>query len=51
MTALTGKQKRYLRSLGQRLSADIIVGKAGATDALLAHLEHLLDENELIRAI
>ncbi|MBN1554401.1 MAG: YhbY family RNA-binding protein [Phycisphaerae bacterium] len=49
MVSLTGKQKRYLRSIGQRLSADITVGKSGATDALLDHIRRLLEERELIK--
>jgi RNA-binding protein len=49
MASLTGKQKRHLRSLGQRLSADVTIGKAGATESLLAHLKRLLDERELIK--
>ncbi len=49
MVSLTGKQKRQLRSLGQRLSTDITIGKAGESESLLAHLNRLLDERELIK--
>jgi RNA-binding protein len=49
MVSLTGKQKRRLRSLGQRLSDDIAVGKTGQSDAMLAHLRRLLDDRELIK--
>lgn len=49
MVSLTGKQKRRLRSLGQRLNADVAVGRAGETESLLAHLQRLLDERELVK--
>ncbi|MBN1942315.1 MAG: YhbY family RNA-binding protein [Phycisphaerae bacterium] len=49
MESLTGKQKRYLRSLGQRLHAEIAVGKTGVSETLRAHLDRLLDERELAK--
>ena len=49
MGELTGKQKRHLRSLGQKLSAIAAVGKAGLTEAVLANLSALLDQHELVK--
>lgn len=49
MTPLTGKQKRHLRSLGQRLQAVATVGKEGMTDALLENIRHLLAQRELVK--
>lgn len=49
MNALTGKQNRYLRSLGQRLPAATTIGKAGLSEAVVAHLRRLLTERELIK--
>ena len=46
---LTGKDKRTLKSLGQKLGDDIILGKAGITDAFVAHANELLDRRELIK--
>ena len=34
MSDLTGKQRRHLRALGQRLAATVQVGHDGVTDAL-----------------
>jgi len=47
--ALTGKQARYLRGLGHHLDAVVIVGQAGATDAVVAKIEVELDNHELIK--
>ena len=46
---LTGKQKRHLRSRGQELPATLTVGKAGATEAVVAQLRHLLEKRELVK--
>ena len=46
---LTGKQKRHLRSLGQRLEPAVTVGKAGLSDAAIANLSRLLDQHELVK--
>ena len=46
---LTGKQKTYLRGLGQKLHAVGAVGKAGLTDALIRNIGTLLDRHELIK--
>lgn len=46
---LTGRQKRHLRSLGQKLKPAVIVGKGGLTDPILAQLSDQLDHHELIK--
>jgi RNA-binding protein len=46
---LTGKQKRHLRALGQKLSDDAHLGKAGLTDAFVAHVNQLFARKELIK--
>ena len=47
--ALSGKDKRALKARGQRLVDDIVLGKAGLTDAFIAHANDLLDRRELIK--
>ena len=49
MIELTGKQKRYLRSLGQKLQAVSVIGKAGLTQAVISNLNVLLDRHELVK--
>ncbi|MHC4561484.1 MAG: YhbY family RNA-binding protein [Planctomycetota bacterium] len=49
MTDLTGKQKRFLRSCGQQLRPAAIVGKAGLTDDVVAHLADQLARHELVK--
>ena len=49
MAPLTGKQKRYLRALGQKLSAVAVIGKAGLNDAAVANLASLLARHELVK--
>ena len=49
MTELTGKQRRHLRALGQRLTPVVHVGQDGVTDALVAHTNTELDLHELIK--
>lgn len=46
---LTSKQRRVLRAHGQRLKDDAHLGKAGPTDAFLAHVGTLLDRKELVK--
>jgi RNA-binding protein len=46
---LTGKHKRQLRALGQKMSDDAHLGKAGLTDAFAAHVNQLLDRKELVK--
>ena len=49
MGELTGKQKHHLRALGQKLPATAAMGKAGLTEAVLANLNTLLDQHELVK--
>jgi RNA-binding protein len=46
---LTGKQRRYLRSLGQRLTATLHVGREGVTAAVIEQADTQLGAHELIK--
>jgi len=46
---LTGKQTRHLRSLGQRLSASVIIGREGLTDEVCRQISAELDRRELVK--
>lgn len=46
---LSGKQKRYLRSLGNELLPIIQVGKGGISENLLKQVEDALEARELIK--
>jgi len=46
---LTGKQARYLRSLGHHLEAVIMVGKEDINDNLIQSVEEALDAHELVK--
>lgn len=46
---LTGKQKRFLRSLGHNLQAVITIGKGELSDALVAETGVALEAHELIK--
>jgi RNA-binding protein len=46
---LTGAQRRYLRSLGQRLAVTLQVGHEGVSDALVQQADALLEARELIK--
>jgi RNA-binding protein len=49
MPPLTGKQRRHLRALGQRLAATVQVGHDGVTDALVAQVVAQLEALELVK--
>jgi RNA-binding protein len=49
MTMLTGKQKRYLRSLAHHLPPLVQVGKSGITANLIGQVEQELEAHELIK--
>ncbi len=49
MKNLTGKEKRLLRGVGQRLKASVIIGKAGINPSVLEHIEVQFTNNELIK--
>jgi len=46
---LTGKQKRYLRSLAHHLTPIFQVGKGGANDHIVRHVEEAIEVRELIK--
>lgn len=46
---LTGKQRRYLRSLGHHLHAVVQVGDAGVTDGVISAAAQALETHELIK--
>ena len=46
---LSGKQRRYLRSLGHSLGITVQLGRGGITEGLLAAVEQALLDHELIK--
>jgi RNA-binding protein len=46
---LTGKQRRYLRSLGHELRVVVQVGKDGIDDGLVAAIDRALVDHELVK--
>lgn len=46
---LTGKQRRYLRSLGHELKVVVQIGKDGIDDGLVAAIDRALVDHELIK--
>ena len=49
MTQLSGKQRRYLRALGQELTATLQIGHEGVSDALVQQADAQLTAHELIK--
>ncbi|MBN2415376.1 ribosome assembly RNA-binding protein YhbY [bacterium] len=49
MTALTGKQRRYLRSLANTLEPSVLIGKQGLSEGVLAKIDESLNAHELIK--
>ena len=49
MSTLTGKQRRHLRALGQRLTATLHVGHEGVSDAVVQQAQAQLAAHELIK--
>lgn len=49
MTALTGKQRRHLRVLGQQLTATLHVGHDGVSEAVVQQADVQLAAHELIK--
>ena len=47
--SLTGKQKRYLRSLGMTMEAIVFIGKEGITPAVVASANDAIEKRELIK--
>ena len=46
---LTGKQKRFLRGLANRLEAKIVIGHSGFNDNCLNNLNETLKSDELVK--
>ncbi|EKF51988.1 ribosome assembly RNA-binding protein YhbY [Lactococcus garvieae] len=46
---LTGKQKRYLRSLAVNIRPIVQIGKSGLTNEILTSIRHAADARELIK--
>jgi len=46
---LSGKQKRYLRGLGNELNPIVMVGKEGFSPNLLRQLDEALEARELVK--
>jgi RNA-binding protein len=46
---LTGKQKRYLRSMAHHLDPIFQVGKGGVNDNLIKHIGEALETRELLK--
>jgi len=47
--SLTGKQRRYLRSLGHAMSPVVQIGRDGMTDQVVAAIDAALTSHELIK--
>lgn len=46
---INSKQRKYLKSLANRLDTKIIIGKNGISENLLTQIEDTLDANELVK--
>ncbi|WP_341784631.1 YhbY family RNA-binding protein [Lactococcus garvieae] len=46
---LTGKQKRYLRSLAVNIRSIVQIGKSGVSNEILTSIRHAADARELIK--
>lgn len=46
---ITGKQRRYLKKLGQNLTPTVFIGKAGITDNIKKELENGFESRELVK--
>lgn len=46
---LTGKQKRYLRSMGNEMDPIFQIGKEGVTEAVVTSVNEALEARELIK--
>jgi RNA-binding protein len=49
VSGLTGKQRRHLRALGQRLTPTLHVGQDGVSEAVVRQAEVQLETHELIK--
>lgn len=46
---LTGKQKRYLRSLAHNIDPIFQIGKAGINDNMISQIDETLENREIIK--
>lgn len=46
---LTGKQKRYLRSMAHHLQPIFQIGKGGTNEQVIRHIQEALERRELIK--
>lgn len=46
---LTGKQKRFLRSMGNEMDPILQIGKGGVTEAVITQTDETLEARELIK--
>lgn len=46
---ITGKQRSYLRKLGQELEPVVYIGKSGITENVIKEMDNLLHSRELIK--
>jgi len=46
---LTGKQRRYLRSIGQQRKPVVMIGRAGLSDSVMREVKTALKDHELIK--
>lgn len=49
MIELTGKQRRHLNSIGQKLPCAAAVGKDDLSEEFLKHIDELLGQHELLK--
>ena len=49
MASMTGKQRRYVRALGQRLAATLHVGHEGVSEAVVRQADAQLEIHELVK--
>ncbi len=49
MGELTGRQRRYLRGLGNTRAAATAIGRAGLTPGALANVSRMLEQHELVK--
>lgn len=46
---LTGKQRRFLRSMGNTLEPIVHVGKGGVSETVMSQLDEALESRELVK--
>lgn len=49
MSQLSGRQRRFLRAMGNGLESTVYIGRDGVTPAVLGALEEALSSNELVK--